>query len=126
MNRSSLALSLAVVCAPLFAACHSAKSQSTAATELSEEVMAQSLALLDVRIEGTDPTRVLRFSLRNTGDERVSCRMRIEWIDDRGQPLADGAGTYATLDLATGAMQPFEVTPVPVGCRSFRTRFSTP
>lgn len=126
MNRSSLALALVVLCAPLWAACHSAKSQTTSVTELSEEVVAQSLVLLDVRMEGTDPTRALRFTLRNTGAERVACRMRIEWINEQLESMPDGAGTYVTLDLAAGAQQPLEVAPVPVGCRSFRARFSAP
>lgn len=110
----------------LFAACQAPRAKASDPAHFAEEGIQKTLVLLDVRMDGVDPSRTLRFTLKNAGDASVACMLRIEWYDDRGAVVADGAGTQVPVDLDAHASMAVEVAPAPVGCRSWRPRFGAP
>lgn len=117
---------VALFACALLAACQAPRGSASDPAHFAEEGIQKSLVLLDVRMDGVDPARTLRFTLKNAGDASVACNLRIEWYDDRGAVVADGAGTQVPVDLDARASMAVEVAPAPVGCRSWRPRFSSP
>ena len=114
----------AFLAAAFLAACQAPRAKASDPAHFAEEGVQKALVLLDVRMDGVDPARTLRFTLKNTGREGVACNLRIEWYDDHGAVVADGAGTQLAVDLDSGESMAVEVAPAPVGCRSWRPRFS--
>jgi hypothetical protein len=109
-----------ILAGALASACQATRATSAPVT--SEEQLARSLVLLDAKFEGEGAARVLSFTVRNDGQQSVSCATRVEWYGRDGAVLAGQPGTGLEISLAPGDDVPVRIAGVPGAAVSWRLR----